>query len=395
METYPTLTLRPGKEESLKRYHPWIFSGALQTVPPGLAEGDTVHVVDATGRPCATGHYQPGSIAVRVLAFGAAQLDRTFWQTRLHEAIALRRHLGLPSAATDMYRLVHGEGDGLSGLIVDYYAGLAVIQCHSMGFYRVRHKIAALLHEAMGDTLTAVYDKSAGSLPFKAEAGAVDGYLTGGPQAWYGTEHGLRYRVDPAGGQKTGFFIDQRDSRALLMQYARGRRVLNTFSYTGGFSVAALQGGAVLVDSVDSSRGAVALAVENVQLNFGEGAPHQGLAVDVFDFFQQTHERPYDLIVLDPPAFAKHHKVLDRALKGYRRLNQQAFAQVAPGGIVFTFSCSQAVSRDDFRRAVFTAAALSGRRVRILHQLSQPPDHPVDIYHPEGEYLKGLVLAVE
>jgi 23S rRNA (cytosine1962-C5)-methyltransferase len=293
-----------------------------------------------------------------------------------------------------MLRLVHGEGDGCPGLIVDLYGGVAVIQCHAVGFYRIRQELAALLRELLGSRLEAVYDKSAAALPFKAPVTPEDGYLYGSAQEWEGAECGARYRIDVEGGQKTGFFVDQRDSRQLLRAYARGRSVLNLFCYTGGFSIAALQGGASQVHSVDSSKRAISLTRENVALNFGPDAPHEAFAEDVFDFFQQT-DAQYDILVVDPPAFAKHQNVLSRALRGYRNLNQKAIARAAPGGLVFTFSCSQVVSREQFREAVFTAAAQTGRTVRILHQLSQPPDHPVSIYHPEGEYLKGLVLAVE
>ena len=390
---YPPLRLRPGKDASLRRFHPWVFSGALAALPPGLAEGDLVEVHDAEGHYLATGHYQIGSIAVRVVSFRQGPVDRAFWQERLRQAIAWRQRLGL-GPETTMYRLVHGEGDGLPGLIIDYYGGVAVVQCHSVGFYRIREEIASLLQELMGPALQAVYDKSAATLPYKAGLEPVDGYLLGQPAAWGGREHGMGYTVDVAGGQKTGFFLDQRENRARLAHYAAGRRVLNTFCYTGGFSVAALQGGAQLVHSVDSSQPAIDRTLAHVAQNFGPEAPHAAFAADVFDFLQAP-PAPYDLIVLDPPAFAKHRKVLDRARKGYRRLNRAAIALLPPGGLLFTFSCSQVMTPELFQEAVFTAAAQTGRQVRLLEQLGQPADHPVSLYHPEGAYLKGLVLGVD
>lgn len=392
---YPRITLRPGKDASLRRFHPWVFSGALASQPEGLTEGDLVEVYDAEGHFLATGHYQIGSIAVRVLRFTPGPVDAAFWQARLQQALAWRQRLGLgQDPHTTMYRLIHGEGDGFPGLIVDYYGGVAVMQCHSVGFYRIRDLLAGLLMDLMGDQLQAIYDKSAATLPFKAALNPVDGYLTGAAATWEGREHGLGYEIDVAAGQKTGFFLDQRENRARLAHYARGRQVLNTFCYTGGFSVAALQGGAACVHSVDSSRPAIALTEAHVARNFGAAAPHVAYATDAFAFLQAP-PAVYDLIVLDPPAFAKHRKVLDRARKGYRRLNRAALALLPPGGILFTFSCSQVMTRDLFREAVFTAAAQTGRQVRILEQLAQPADHPVSLYHPEGEYLKGLILAVD
>ncbi|MDX2285548.1 MAG: class I SAM-dependent rRNA methyltransferase [Bacteroidia bacterium] len=389
------LFLKPGRESSLQRFHPWIFSGAVRELDGQPQEGDLIEVYANDGQYLATGHYQPGTITVRVISFAQTPADPAFWRQKLERALALRRQAGLLDAPdTTMLRLVHGEGDGCPGLIVDLYGGVAVIQCHSLGFYRIRHELAALLRELLGSRLEAVYDKSAAALPFKAPITPEDAYLLGSAQDWEGTECGARYRIDVEGGQKTGFFVDQRENRQLLRAYARGRSVLNLFCYTGGFSVAALQGGASRVHSVDSSKRAIGLTLENIALNFGPDAPHEAFAEEVFDFFQRTDER-YDILVVDPPAFAKHQNVLSRALRGYRNLNQKAIARVAPGGLVFTFSCSQVVSREQFREAVFTAAAQTGRTVRILHQLSQPPDHPVNIYHPEGEYLKGLVLAVE
>lgn len=393
--TVARIILRPGKEESLLRRHPWVFSGAIARVEGTPDEGELVDLVDAEGRFLGRGHCQIGSIAVRVLTFADEPLDAGWWAGRLRQALGVRAALGLTdNPHTNCYRLVHGEGDGLPGLIVDLYGSTAVLQAHSVGMWRSRQAIAAALREVCGPALTAIYDKSSATVPFKAGLDAEDGYLLGAPSEGLVVENGNRFIVNWEKGQKTGFFIDQRASRALVGRYAAGRRVLNTFGYTGGFSVYALQGGAAAVDTVDSSQRAVELAAENVRLNFGDEAPHTAIAADAFDYLREAAGR-YDLIILDPPAFAKHHNVLAHALKGYKRLNARAIAQIAPGGILFTFSCSQAVSRERFREAVFSAAAMAGRRVRILHQLSQPADHPVDIYHPEGEYLKGLVLYVD
>lgn len=389
--------LKRGKEESLARCHPWIFSGAIERIEGDPEEGDVVDVYARSGEFLARGHYQIGSITVRVLSFEQEEIDAAWWEARLRAAWAVRRAIGLiDSPDTDCYRLVHGEGDNLPGLVIDIYGDVAVVQAHSVGMYRSRQAICEALRTVYGDRLAAVYDKSAQTLPYKAETGAVDGYLYGGGASTERivTEHGNRFHVDWGVGQKTGFFLDQRENRALVGHYSAGRTVLNTFSYTGGFSVYALAGGAREVVSVDSSATAVALAVRNAELNFGPDVHHEGVASDVFDYLKTT-DKQFDLIILDPPAFAKHHKVLGNATKGYTRLNARALSQIAPGGILFTFSCSQAVSRELFRTTVFTAAAIAGRRVRILHQLTQPADHPVNIYHPEGEYLKGLVLYVE
>lgn len=389
--------LKKGREDSLARRHPWVFSGAIERVEGEPEEGDIVDVYSRQGDFLGRGHFQIGSITVRMLTFGNEVIDAAWWRRAVGSAYEMRRALGIiGDPATDCYRLVHGEGDGLPGLVVDIYGDTAVLQAHSVGMYRSRREIAEALRSVYGDGLRAVYDKSAQTLPYKADTGAVDGYLFGGDG---GTErvvveNGNRFRVDWGAGQKTGFFLDQRDNRALVGRYSKGRTVLNTFSYTGGFSVYALAGGAREVVSVDSSAAAVSLAVSNAELNFGPDAPHEGVAADVFDYLRGC-DRRFDLIILDPPAFAKHHKVLGNAVKGYTRLNARALQQIAPGGILFTFSCSQAVSREVFRTAVFTAAAIAGRRVRVLHQLTQPADHPVNIYHPEGEYLKGLVLYVE
>ncbi|MCI4671351.1 MAG: class I SAM-dependent rRNA methyltransferase [Bacteroidia bacterium] len=392
---YQPITLKKGKDSSLRRFHPWVFSGAIQKKSPDLKEGEVVEVYDNDGQYLGTGHFQIGSIMVRVFSFKKREIDREFWKEKLGHAISLRRSLGLiGNAQTNMFRLIHGEGDGFPGLIVDVYGSLAVVQCHSVGFYHIRTLLAELIQEELPEIIEAVYDKSAQAVPFKAELGAEDGYLFGQSQAWKGKEYGLSYEVDAEGGQKTGFFVDQRENRRLLGEYSQGKDVLNTFCYTGGFSVASLAGGAQSVDSIDSSAKAIELTDKNVALNFGEESRHQSFTQDAFEFLKDIHHK-YDLIVLDPPAFAKHHKVLDRALKGYRKINRLAFEQIRPNGILFTFSCSQVVSADHFRKAVFTAASQSHRRVQILHQLHQPPDHPVNIYHPEGEYLKGLVLQVE
>lgn len=393
------LTLRRGKEESLLRRHPWIFSGAIYDTDGQPEEGDVVDVHTAEGNFIARGHCGIGSIAVRVLTFDEDEpIDAAFWERRVREAYEVRKALGLTdSQETTCYRLVHGEGDNLPGLIVDMYGTTAVIQAHSVGMYIARTEIAEALKTVYGpDKLTAVYDKSAGTIPPKSGIEAVDGYLFGTSSAANTVvkENGNRFRANWEDGQKTGFFIDQRENRALVARYARGRRVLNTFCYTGGFSVYAMQGGAAAVDSVDSSEKAVKLCSENIGLA-NPAVPHREIAADALAFVREMPEHAYDLVILDPPAFAKHHKVVGNALQGYKRLNAAAISKMPPGGILFTFSCSQAVSREQFRTAVFSAAAIAGRRVRILHQLTQPADHPVNIYHPEGEYLKGLVLYIE
>lgn len=389
--------LRRGKEESLLRFHPWIFSGAIYRMEGTPAEGDLVDVYTSQGDFIARGHYQIGSITIRVLSFADETIDQSWWNKRIELAYHMREALGLTNnPQTTCYRLVHGEGDSLPGLVIDIYGTTAVVQCHSVGMYRSRKAICTALRNVYGDRVKSIFDKSGGTLPYNAGLNAQDGYLWGEANASSEPvlENGNRFMVNWEQGQKTGFFIDQRENRELVRRYAKGRTVLNTFCYTGGFSVYALAGGALQVDSVDSSELAVQLAAQNVTLNFGEQAPHQAIAQDTFDYLRKMDDR-YDLIILDPPAFAKHHKVLGNALQGYKRLNAQAFRQIKPGGILFTFSCSQAVNREQFRMAVFSAAAIAGRNVRILHQLTQPADHPVNIYHPEGEYLKGLVLYVE
>lgn len=396
----PQIYLRRGKEESLLRRHPWIFSGAIDYIKAEeeseIAEGALVEVYTSKGDFIAHGHYQIGSIAVRVLTFEEEPIDQAWWNHRIGVAADVRRTLGLAdNPATTCYRLVHGEGDSLPGLVVDIYGQTAVIQCHSVGMYRARMEIAQAIRATYGERIAAIYDKSSQTLPFKADLGAVDGYLWGHADPSQAVlENGQRFLVNWEKGQKTGFFLDQRENRELVKRYARGRTVLNTFCYTGGFSVYALSGGAREVVSVDSSERAVALATENMRLNFGPDAAHTEIAADAVEYLRDIGHR-YDLIILDPPAFAKHHKVLGNAMQGYKRLNARALSQIRPGGILFTFSCSQAVSKELFRTTVFSAAAIAGRRVRILHQLTQPADHPINIYHPEGEYLKGLVLYVE
>ena len=390
------IILKPGREESLRRYHPWVFSGAIARVEGRPEEGCTVEVFSADGTFLGVGHYQVGSIAVRILSFSPVEINAAFWEGRLQEAYALRRTLGLAGRPdNDTYRLVHGEGDRLPGLVVDLYGTTAVMQAHSVGMHHARATLVGALKNVLGDALKHIYYKSEGTLPFKAALGQENESLYGCPEAGTSAlEKGLRFHVDWLKGQKTGFFIDQRDNRLLLEGYAAGRSVLNMFCYTGGFSVYALRGGATLVHSVDSSAGAIALTEENVALNFPGDTRHRAFAEDAFGYLTNADDL-YDLIVLDPPAFAKHRNVLRNALLGYRKLNALAFEKIKPGGILFTFSCSQVVSRTDFRLAVFSAAAQSGRHIRILHQLTQPADHPVGIYHPEGEYLKGLTLSVE
>jgi len=395
-DTYPTLRLRRGKEESLDRFHPWVFSGALARMPQGeIDEGAVVRVEAADGRLIGVGHFQIGSIAVRMLDFADTVIDAGFYASRLADAWRLRGTLGLRRADNDAFRLVHGEGDFLPGLVVDIYGPTAVVQAHSPGMHFARHIIADCLTGLAGAGIRNVYYKSETTLPYKARLDPVNDYLVGQADTDIATENGLRFHVDWLRGQKTGFFVDQRDNRTLLERLSHGRRVLNMFCYTGGFSVYAMRGGATLVHSVDSSAKAVALTEENVALNFPGDTRHAAFAEDAFKYLDHTEAGAYDLIVLDPPAFAKHRSALRNALQGYRRLNAAGIAKAAPGSLVFTFSCSQAVSREQFRLSVFSAAAQTGRRVRILHQLTQPADHPVNIYHPEGEYLKGLVLYVE
>ena len=392
---YKEIILRRGKEESLKRFHPWVFSGAIASTARDLEEGDLVTVLTADRQFVGHGHYQIGSIAVRVLSFDDREIDHDFWRERLAAAWSLRRALHLRRPDNDAFRLVHGEGDFLPGLVVDVYGDTAVMQAHSPGMHFSRHDIARAITEVDGLDIANVYYKSETTLPYKAALDPVNQYLIGSYNTDIATENGLRFHVDWLKGQKTGFFVDQRENRRLLEHYARGRRVLNMFCYTGGFSFYAMRGGATLVHSVDSSAKAIQLTLDNVALNQPGDERHEAFAQDAFKYLDQMSRDAYDLIILDPPAFAKHKSALKNALSGYRRLNAKAFEKIARGGILFTFSCSQAVNKEQFRLAVFSAAAQSKRCVRILHQLTQPADHPINIYHPEGEYLKGLVLQVE
>ena len=382
----------------MQRRHPWIFSGAIYSIENGdnLAEGDIVDLYSAKGEFLARGHYQIGSIAVRVLTFEQQEINAEWWRERIASAYDVRRTLGLTECEqTTCYRLIHGEGDNLPGLVVDIYDSVAVVQCHSVGMYRSRHQIAEAIVSVFGEKIKAVYDKSSQTVPFKANLNPIDGYLYGSAEKDNVVlENGHKFLVNWEEGQKTGFFIDQRFNRELVGRYAAGRTVLNTFCYTGGFSVYALAGGAKEVCSIDASERAIRLVDENIKLNFGTDAPHSSLACDAVEYLKDIGDK-YDMIILDPPAFAKHHKVLGNAMQGYKRLNARAMSQIKSGGILFTFSCSQAVSKELFRTTVFTAAAIAGRKVRILHQLTQPTDHPINIYHPEGEYLKGLVLYIE
>lgn len=391
---YKTIVLKRGKADSLRRFHPWVFSGAIQTLPDDLKEGEIVRVEDASSQFLAVGHYQIGSIAIRILSFEDVVVDDAFWDERLSEALMLRRALNLLRADNNIFRLVHGEGDRLPGLIVDIYGETAVMQAHSVGMHYARHQIAQSLQRILGKSVTQVYYKSETTLPYKANLEELDGPLLGNASNNnVAVENDLRFHIDWLRGQKTGFFIDQRENRLLLQHYSNKRYVLNMFCYTGGFSVYALRGGAQEVVSVDSSAKAIDLTNANVALNYPNCDHHKAYAEDAFKFLDKADDA-YDLIVLDPPAFAKHKEAVRNALKGYTRLNLQAMRKIKRGGILFTFSCSQAISKDQFRLAVFTAAAQSGRYVRILHQLHQPADHPVNIYHPEGEYLKGLVLEI-
>lgn len=391
---YPQIILKKGKEESLKRFHPWVFSGAIQAIEEGIEEGDTVCLVNRNGDFIAVGHYQEGSIAVRVLTFEDREIDDDFWHSRISSALKMRQSIGIAdSPSNNTYRLVHGEGDNLPGLIIDVYGDTAVMQAHSIGMHKVRKEIAKALVDVMESRISNVYYKSETTLPFM-DATDMNGFIYGGSDNNVALENGLKFRVDWLKGQKTGFFVDQRENRSLLEKYAAGKRVLNMFCYTGGFSFYAMRGGAQLVHSVDSSAKAIDLTRENVSLNFPGDQRHEAFCEDAFKYLEKAGNN-YNLIILDPPAFAKHRGALHNALKGYTRLNQKAFEKIERGGILFTFSCSQVVTKDHFRNAVFTAAALAKRNVRILHQLHQPADHPINIYHPEGEYLKGLVLYVE
>ena len=390
-----SVTLKRGKEESLLRFHPWIFSGAIADIKGAPDEGEIVDVYTHEGKWIAVGHIQVGSIAVRVLSFKKEPIDADFWYRRLNVAFEMRRSLGLTDREDhNIYRLVHGEGDNLPGLVIDVYGHTAVLQAHSVGMHCNRMDIAEALMRVMGDRLKGIYYKSETTLPFKADIDRGNGYIIGGPSDDVPLEYGMKMPVDWISGQKTGLFIDQRENRALLEKYSKGRSVLNMFCYTGGFSLAAMRGGAKLVHSVDSSARAIELTSGGVKDNFPGDTRHAAFAEDAFKYLDRM-DPIYDLIILDPPAFAKHKDALKHALIGYRRLNQKAFEKIQPGGILFTFSCSQVVSKDQFRTAVFTAAAQAGRSVKILYQLHQPADHPINIFHPEGEYLKGLVLSVQ
>lgn len=392
---YKNVYLKRGKEESLKRFHPWIFSGAIHHADEGIEEGEIVRVITADGEFIAVGHYQIGSIAVRVLSFHDESIDISFWRASLESALQMRIAVGIADRPqNNTYRLVHGEGDNLPGLVIDCYGDTAVMQAHSVGMHVSRMDICEALVQVMGNRIKNVYYKSETTLPFKADLGQENGFIYGNTNENTAVENGLRFHVDWLKGQKTGFFVDQRENRTLLEHYSKGKRVLNMFCYTGGFSVYAMRGEAELVHSVDSSAKAIELTKKNVELNFPGDMRHEAFCEDAFKYLD-ANDAKYDLIVLDPPAFAKHRGALHNALKGYTRLNVKGLQRIKKGGILFTFSCSQVVTKDHFRNAVFTAAAQAGRRVRILHQLHQSADHPINIYHPEGEYLKGLVLYVE
>ena len=388
------IVLKSGKEQSLRRFHPWVFSGAIKKMYGNPLEGDLVDVYDNKDTFLAVGHYAPSSIAVRILSFEQVTPDIDFFREKIKQAIFYRKAVGIiDNPKINVFRLIHGEGDGLPGLIVDFYNGVAVMQMHSIGFYKIRKEIASILSELPDNRIVAVYDKSEGTIPHMSGVIATNEFLFGNSDPVIVTENGYKFKIDWTTGQKTGFFIDQRENRKLLEKYTEGRTVLNMFGYTGGFSVYAMKNAAA-VHTVDSSFPAIALANENIALNYGEDKRHESFQVDAFDYMNHIQDQ-YDLIILDPPAFAKHNNVLANALQGYKRLNIKAIEQIRPGGIIFTFSCSQVVTKENFRKSVFAAAANTGRSVRILHQLSQPPDHPVNIYHPESEYLKGLVIYVE
>lgn len=392
---YKSIYLKIGKEESLLRFHPWVFSGAIHHADAGIQEGETVRVIASTGDFIAVGHYQVGSIAVRVLSFSDITIDQSFWRERLAAAITMRCHIGIAdNPENNTYRLVHGEGDWLPGLVIDCYGSTAVMQAHSVGMHLNRMDICQALTDVMGGRIQQVYYKSETTLPYKAHLEEEDGFIFGHTDDDIAVENGLKFHVDWLRGQKTGFFVDQRENRSLLEHYSKDKSVLNMFCYTGGFSVYAMRGGAKCVHSVDSSAKAIEITNNNIGLNFPGDPRHEAYCEDAFRFLEERKDK-YDIVVLDPPAFAKHRAALHNALKGYIRLNAKGIRLVKEGGLLFTFSCSQAVSKDQFRSAVFTAAAQSGRKVRIIHQLHQPADHPINIYHPEGEYLKGLALYVE
>ena len=389
------IVLKSGKDQSLRRYHPWVFSGAIKKMDENIREGEMVKVYDNKGEFLALGHYQIGSIAVRVLSFEDREPNYDFWFEKISKLFKYRQQIGIvDSESTNVYRLVHAEGDGMPGLIADFYNGTLVIQFHSVGMFLIREVLVEVFKKVLGVRLSAIYDKSKKTLPYKAKIEPENGFIYGDLRSEPVKEYDKLFKVDFEKGQKTGFFIDQRENRKLVERYSNGRKVLNLFGYSGGFSVYALKGNAKLVHTVDSSASAIKQADVNIGLNFSNTSKHEAIVADAFKYLENS-ECDYDLIILDPPAFAKHHNVLHQALQGYKRLNARVFECIRPGGILFTFSCSQVVSKENFRKSVFVAAANSGRSVRILHQLSQPVDHPVSIYHPEGEYLKGLVLYVE
>lgn len=392
---FVTIILKSGKDQAVKRFHPWVFSGAIKKINGPVSEGDLVNIYSNKHEFLGIGHYQPGSIAIRIVTFINTPPDINFWRDKIKNAVELRKNLGLfNNKETNVFRLVNAEGDNMPGLIIDYYNGVAVMQMHSVGMYFIKEQLVEILREILGNNLQAVYDKSEKTLPFKADISPKNGYIFENGINNLINENGIKFKVDWELGQKTGFFIDQRENRNLVKEYSKNRDVLNMFCYTGGFSAYALKGGAKSVHSVDSSARAIDLTEENIKLNFTDALNHKSYATDAFEYLRDIKDK-YDLVILDPPAFAKHRGTMARALQGYKRINTRAFEQIRPGGILFTFSCSQVVSKDKFREAVFSAAAISGRTVRILHQLTQPADHPVNIYHLEGEYLKGLVLYVE
>ncbi len=393
--SYIKVVLKSGKDQSMRRFHPWVFSGAIKKIYGEPAEGDIVSVYDNKDEFLGLGHYQIGSIAIRIVSFAEVEINDQFWEDKITKAYQLRVDQGIiDDENTNAYRLVHAEGDSMPGLIIDMYDDTAVVQMHSVGMFLIKDTIDQILKNIFGEKLKAIYNKSEGTIPYKAKVTPENGYTFGKSETRVALENGLKFKVDWEKGQKTGFFVDQRNNRALLEQYSKGKSVLNMFCYTGGFSFYAMRGGAKLVHSVDSSERAIDLTKENVEINFPGDDRHDAFAVDAFKYLDDIKDK-YDLIILDPPAFAKHNNVLNNALQGYKRLNARAFEQIKPGGIIFTFSCSQVVSKDAFRKTIFSAAAKSGRNVRILNQLTQPADHPVNIYHPEGEYLKGLVLYVD
>jgi 23S rRNA (cytosine1962-C5)-methyltransferase len=386
--------LKKGKEISIQRFHPWIFSGAIQKMEGAVTDGGWVQVVDSKNQTLGFGHYQHGSIAVRMLSFKHEEPSENFWKEKISEALSVRNRAGLPNGSTNAFRLIHGEGDGLPGLIVDYYAGVLVVQAHDAGMHLDRHAIAEALQQVLGPDLKTIYYKSHSTLPGKMRDSQTDEYLFGesaGEQIIL--EYGNQFLIDWQEGQKTGFFLDQRENRKLLRTFSKGKKVLNTFCYTGGFSVYGLQAGAELMHSVDSSRKAIDLTIRNISLNGFSPEQHECFAVDTFDFLKDKRDQ-YDVIVLDPPAFAKHRDARHQAVRGYQRLNAEAMHAIKAGGILFTFSCSQVVDRQLFYNTIVSAAIQAGRDISVLHHLSQPADHPVSIFHPEGEYLKGLVLFV-